>query len=377
MNIIVAPDTFKGSISAKDICVAVHKGISNVFSEAEVHLVPLADGGEGTLDSLMFASNGELITARVKGPLGHDIDAAYGVIKEEQTAVIELAQASGLTLIHPDVRNPLLATSYGTGELIRHALDSGYRKFVIGLGGSATNDAGTGILMALGLKIYDQTGELLPNGGGALLNAAYYDDSNLDSRLKESTFIIATDVTNKLCGPEGASAVFGPQKGAASQDVDLLDQALNQFAEVVYKQKGIDMRTMTGGGAAGGAGAGLMAFLDAEIKPGIDVIMDVMKLEQLMQDADLVITGEGRLDNQTLFGKVISGVCKAAQKYNVPVIALCGSLELEPKSLDQLGLLSAFSIVPGPCSLHESMEMAPKWIAERTEFILRMLKHKA
>lgn len=377
MNIIVAPDTFKGSISAKDICVAVHKGVSNVFPEAEVHLVPLADGGEGTLDSLMFASNGQLITTRVKGPLGHEIDAAYGVMKEEQTAVIELAQASGLTLIDPDARNPLLATSYGTGELIRHALNSGYRKFVIGLGGSATNDAGTGILTALGLKIYDQTGELLPNGGGALLNAAYYDDSNLDSRLKESTFIIATDVTNKLCGPEGASAVFGPQKGASSENVDLLDQALNQFAEVVYKQKGIDMRAMTGGGAAGGAGAGLMAFLDAEIKPGINVIMDVMKLEQLMQDADLVITGEGRLDNQTLFGKVISGVCKGAQTYNVPVIALCGSLELEPKSLEQLGLLSAFSIVPGPCSLHESMEMAPKWIAERTEFILRMLKYKA
>lgn len=373
VKIVVAPDTFKGSISAMDICSAVEEGISRVIPEAHVIAIPLADGGEGTMENMVFSSNGTIKQQNVRGPLGQQVNAAYGVLGDGQTVVVEMAQASGLTLIAHNERDPFAATSYGTGELIKNALDEGYRKFVIGLGGSATNDGGTGMLKALGMKLLKKDGTTLPEGGSHLHELAYYDDSGLDSRIKEASFTIASDVTNKLCGPQGASAVFGPQKGASPEMVQLLDQSLNHFAEIVLKQKGMDMREMEGGGAAGGMGAGLITFLQAEVKSGIEVIMEEIHFEAFIEDVDLIITGEGRLDTQTLSGKVISGVCKAAKKHNVPVIALCGGVEINSSELNELGLLSAFSIVPGPCSLEEAMKKAPHWIINQTESFMRIV----
>ncbi len=375
MKIVVAPDAFKGSISAMDICSAAEAGIFRVIPEAHVIAIPLADGGEGTVENMVFSSNGTIKQRNVRGPLGQEVNAAYGVLGDGQTVVVEMAQASGLTLIPHNGRDPFAASSYGTGELIKHALDEGYRKFVIGLGGSATNDGGTGMLKALGMKFLKEDSTSLPDGGGHLRKLAYYDDTSLDSRIKEASFTIASDVTNKLCGPQGASAVFGPQKGAPPEMVQQLDQALNHFAEIVLKQKGMDMREMEGGGAAGGMGAGLITFLQAEVKSGIEVIMEEIHFEAFIEDVDLIITGEGRLDTQTLSGKVIAGVCKAAKKHNVPVIALCGGVEINSSELNELGLLSAFSIVPGPCSLEEAMKKAPHWIINQTESFMRIVRN--
>jgi glycerate 2-kinase len=375
MKVVIAPDSFKGSISAKDVCTAIKEGIMTVFPEAEVKAVPLADGGEGTLENMVYASNGTLTSIQVNGPMGKEVSAAYGVLGDRETVVIEIAQASGLPLVKPEERNPYTASSYGTGQLIKHALDAGYRRFIIGLGGSATNDGGTGMLTALGLRLFNENGDLLPEGGGYLTQLSYFNDSELDSRFTESTITIASDVVNKLCGPKGASAVFGPQKGANPEMVEHLDHALYHFAEIVYKQKGIDIRKLEGGGAAGGMGAALMAFMGASVHSGIEVVMKEIDFEKHIQDADLILTGEGKLDSQTLSGKVIAGVAKTAKRHQVPVLVLCGGMDLEPASFDKLGILAAFSIVPGPCSLEEGMRNSPKWITERTETIMRIIRH--
>ncbi|MEK3992247.1 glycerate kinase [Robertmurraya sp. FSL R5-0851] len=374
MKIVVAPDSFKGSISARDICTAVEKGVLRVFPQASVVRLPLADGGEGTLDNLVFASGGTKFEVKVKGPLGKPVKASIGILGDEETAVIEMAQASGLPLVSEDEKNPLLATSYGTGELIKYALDRNYRKFIIGLGGSATNDGGTGMLKALGVRFLNSDGKELPEGGGALLSLDHFDDSDLDPRIKESSFLIASDVTNPLCGLNGASAIFGPQKGASTEDVTLLDQALLNFSEITQKQKEIDLCQIVGGGAAGGMGAALVAFLDASIQSGIDVIMEAIKFEEIIKDANFIITGEGKLDSQTLSGKVIAGVSKVAKKRRIPVIALCGGLQINSTQMDELGIIGGFSIVPGPCSLESAMQNSAKWTEERTEQILRITK---
>jgi len=374
MKIVVAPDSFKGSMSASEICSVVKKGIENVMPTAQVKEIPLADGGEGTMDNLVYSTNGTTRQVEVVGPIGKKITASYGILGDQETVIIEMAQASGLPILRPAERDPLHATTFGTGQLIKDALDQGYRKFIIGLGGSATNDAGAGMLRALGVTFYDKDHGPLPEGGGALNDLAFFDDSKLDQRLKEATFVVASDVTNKLCGPEGASAIFGPQKGATPEMVTILDRGLNRFAEVVLQQKGMDMRDVVGGGAAGGLGSAIVTFLHAEVKSGIHVVMDTVNFEEEIRGADLIITGEGRLDSQTLSGKVISGVCKVAKKYQVPVIALCGSLELEAKRFEELGLQSAFSIVSGPCDLAEAMEKAPHLIIERVEAIMRVIR---
>ncbi|MEH7492824.1 glycerate kinase [Neobacillus niacini] len=375
MKVVIAPDSFKGSISAKDICEAIKKGIFTVYPEAEVKAVPLADGGEGTLESMVYASNGTFRSVIVRCPMGKEVEATYGVLGDEETVIIEMAQASGLPLVKPEERNPYTASSFGTGQLIKHALNAGYRRFIIGLGGSATNDGGTGMLTALGVKFFKESSERLPEGGGYLKQLSYFNDSELDPRLTESTIIIASDVVNKLCGPDGASAIFGPQKGADPEMVEHLDQALSHFAEIVYKQKGIDIRELNGGGAAGGMGAALMAFLGAAVQSGIEIVMKEIDFEKQIQDADLILTGEGKLDSQTLSGKVIAGVTKIAHKYQVPVVVLCGGLDLDPASFDYLGILTALSIVPGPCSLEEAMRNAPTWITQRTESIMRIIRY--
>ncbi|WP_077624712.1 glycerate kinase [Sediminibacillus massiliensis] len=375
MKVVVAPDSFKGSVSAKDICLAVETGIKRVFSDAIVDQIPLADGGEGTMENLVFASNGSTYPVNVTGPLGDKVQAAYGVMGDGMTVVIEMAQASGLPLVPENKRNPMVTTSYGTGELIKHALHAGYRKFIIGLGGSATNDGGVGMLQALGINFYDENGKHISKGGRGLLDLKTYDGSGLDTRVKESHFTIASDVTNRLCGPNGASAIFGPQKGATPEMIDKLDMALNNFAEIVEKKTGINVKEMQGGGAAGGMGAALLAFLGAEIKSGINVVMEQTGFEERLKDADLLITGEGKLDGQTLSGKVIKGVCAPAVKQDVPIIALCGTVDIGTDKSNDMGLLCALSIVPGPCSLETALREAPAWITERTEAIMQIIKH--
>ena len=374
MKIVVAPDSFKGSIDAKNICFQVKNAILRVFPSANILEIPLADGGEGTMENMIYSSNGQMLEVEVKGPIGKVIKAKYGIMKDNETVVIEMAQASGLPLLQEKERDPRKATSYGTGQLIKHALDNGYRKFIIGLGGSATNDGGAGMLRALGVQFFKKDGSELEEGGSALTELSYFNDNNLDARLEECSITIASDVTNKLCGDNGASAIFGPQKGATPEVVKELDGALNHFANIVLQQKGIDMRELVGGGAAGGLGASLITFMQAEIRSGIDVVMEQLNFESQIKDAHLVITGEGRLDSQTLSGKVISGVSNVARKYNVPVIALCGGMNLDVCKYDELGIVSAFSIVPGPCQLDEAMENADKWIFERTENIMRLMK---
>ncbi|WP_163859187.1 glycerate kinase [Paenibacillus elgii] len=373
MKIVIAPDSFKGSLSALQLCGAVSSGIRSVVPDANIVELPVADGGEGTVDSLVHACGGIRVEVQVRGPLGEPVTAVYGILKDG-TAVVEMAQASGLPLVSEARRNPFAASSYGTGELIRAALDRGCRQFLIGLGGSATNDGGVGMLEALGVRWYGADGVPLPSGGGALAGLAGFDASGMDPRLAECRFTAATDVRNPLCGPEGASAVFGPQKGATPDMTQALDRALRQWADVIRRQTGVDVLTLPGGGAAGGMGAGLHAFLGAQLRSGIDIVLEKAKFEAQLRDADLVITGEGRLDRQTLSGKAIAGICRKARDAGVPVVALCGSLELPAEQLDELGLTAAFSIVRKPCDLQEAVGCAAEWASGAAAQMMRLLQ---
>ncbi|ARU60184.1 glycerate kinase [Tumebacillus avium] len=377
MRVVVAVDSFKGSLDAKGVCAAVRDGVRRVFADAEVVEIPLADGGEGTAEQLVYATGGFVVEEKVTGPLGTPVSAAYGVLGDGQTAVIEMAQASGLTLVADVARNPLVTTSYGTGELIVKALDRGYRKFVIGLGGSATNDGGAGMLSALGMRFLDAEGRELEAGGAALGQLSRIEVAGLDRRLVEATFVVASDVQNPLVGPAGASAVFGPQKGATAEMVQVLDAALDRLGEVVLAQRGIEIRHLPGGGAAGGMGAALAAFLQAEVRSGIAVMIEAVGLEGRLAGADLVITGEGRLDEQTLSGKVIAGVAQAAASQGVPVVALCGGLALSGAELARLGVAAGFSIVPGPCTLDMAMARTAEWTADAAERAMRLWKTAA
>lgn len=374
MKIILAPDSFKESMTAKKAAFAMEKGIKAVFPHAECIVIPMADGGEGTVESLVSMSNGELIKTEVLGPLGENVTAEYGLLDEDQTAVIEMASASGLQLIKPDERNPLLTTSYGTGELIKHALDKGVRRFLIGIGGSATNDGGVGMLQALGVSFKDQYGEELPFGGGALHRLYEIDMSGLDARLKKVQIDVACDVTNPLIGKSGASAIFGPQKGATPEMVTTLDKNLAHFAEIIKKQLGKDIAYMDGAGAAGGLGTGLMAFLNAQLKRGIDLVIEYTKLEDRIKEADYVFTGEGSIDGQTLFGKTPYGVANIAKKYSIPVIAFAGRVGDGVESLYDNGFHAIIGILKGVTTLEEALESGELNLTFATENICRVLK---
>ncbi|XEC96765.1 glycerate kinase [Paenibacillus tarimensis] len=374
MKVIAAPDSFKGSISAPDLCTSIRSGILAVDPSIEVVELPMADGGEGTLDTLRYATGGKAYACRVTDPLGRPVTASYGVLGDGQTVMIEMAQASGLPLLQDDERNPLITTSYGTGEMIRHALDAGYRKFIIGLGGSATNDGGAGMLKALGVQFTDRERNPVKEGGAGLERLASIDLSLLDPRVNESEFIIACDVTNPLIGSSGASAVFGPQKGATDQMVLQLDRALDRYGKVLLQATGTDVRQLPGSGAAGGMGAAFMSVIRAVNKSGIDMVMEAVHFEAHLQHADLIITGEGRLDSQTLSGKVIAGICRKAD--GVPVIALCGSMELSAAHMDEIGLTAAFSIVRGPCSLETAIANVSLWASRQAEQIVRLYAAK-
>jgi glycerate kinase len=372
MRILIAPDSFKGSITAKQLCMAIEQGIRNRYPDTDIVHMPMADGGEGTIESMVFALGGTTGKLKVRDPLGRDVLAQYGVLEDGHTAIIEMAQASGLPLLKTDERNPMIASSFGTGQLIRHCLDEGYRHILLGLGGSATNDAGMGMLMALGVQFLDSNGEALPEGGASLIKLERIDISTIDPRLQEARFTIVSDVNHTLCGNAGASYVFGPQKGATADEVSMLDQALQRFGDVVREQLNVDVTEIPGSGAAGGMGAGALAFLQADIRSGIELIMEYYRFDDQIKDADLLITGEGRLDSQTLSGKVIAGLCSRARTYNVPTVALCGSIQLSAKEMDVLGLAAGFSIVRGPCQLEEAFENAYEWARECTEQMMRV-----
>lgn len=371
LKILLAPDSFKGSLSSKEVCNALEEGIKKVIN-AEIIPVPIADGGEGTVEALVMSAGGEIIDAYVTGPLGEKVKAFYGILNDG-TAVIEMAASSGLYLIPEHMRNPLKTTTYGVGELIKLALERGCRKFIIGIGGSATNDGGAGMAQALGVRFLDIIGNEISYGGGELNKIEKIDLRNIDKRIYDSEFIVASDVDNPLCGERGASAVYGPQKGATPEMVKILDENLKHFAQIVTKTTGKDYSNIPGAGAAGGLGFGLMAFLNAKLKPGIEIVMEIAKLEEKIKDCDLVVTGEGNTDFQTVFGKAPAGIAKLAKKYGKPVIILSGGLGKNYKKLYDIGVTAFFSIVNKPMSIEEAMRSAYSLIVDRMEDIMRTI----
>lgn len=365
MKIVIAPDSFKESLSALEAANAIERGFKSVFPNADCIKMPMADGGEGTVQSLVDATNGIIEERIVTGPLGEPVKAFFGLMGDRKTAVIEMAAASGLHLVPVENRNPLVTSTRGTGELILAALDLGVEHIIIGIGGSATNDGGAGMVQALGGRLLDKSGNDIGSGGGALSQVDRIDLTGLDARLKDVQIEVACDVDNPLTGPRGASAIFGPQKGATPEMVDLLDKSLSHFADVAERTLGKSFRHIEGAGAAGGLGASLLAFLDADLKRGIHIVLDAVNFEEVVKDADLVITGEGRIDSQTVYGKTPIGVAKAAKKYGVPVIGIAGSLSLDSDVVYEHGIDALFSIVPGVITLQDAFEHAAHYM-ERT-----------
>ncbi|MFC4619433.1 glycerate kinase [Camelliibacillus cellulosilyticus] len=375
MNIILAPDSFKGCLTSVQVCRAMASGIQKVVPKAVITEMPMADGGEGTAASLVAATGGTFVKdVSVMDPLGRPIHASYGVTGNGQTAVIELAAASGLDLLKTSELDPRVTSTFGTGQLIRHALDKGFRSFIICLGGSATNDGGAGLLKALGFRFLDEEGQELAEGGLALNKLHTVDGSQADPRLREADFRIAGDVNNPLIGPTGASAVFGPQKGATPPMVTALDEALRQLADVIEQDYHLSVHNLKGAGAAGGTAAGLIAFLGAKLSSGAALVKQTIGFDErlLSQKPDLVLTGEGKIDVQTNFGKVIAGICHSAQPLNIPVIALTGATSGDLNPLYQAGLTAAFAIADGPLTFVESFEQAEKLIEKQTEQIMRV-----
>lgn len=371
MKIVIAPDSFKESLSANAVAEAIAAGWSSVYPEAEIGLYPMADGGEGTVDAVLAATGGERREATVQGPLGDPVAAHWGWLGKGQ-AVIEMASASGLHCVPSDQRDALKASSFGTGQLIAAALDAGATQIILGLGGSATNDAGVGLLQALGARFLDADDQPLAPGGAALLGLRRIDLDRLDARLNKVEFMIAADVDNPLCGPRGASHVFGPQKGATPEQVEKLDKALEHFANLLARVIGMDVRHEPGVGAAGGLGFAGLAVLHARFRPGIELVAELSGLAQAMQGADLVITGEGRLDGQSLHGKTPVGVARIAQRAGVPVIALAGSLGEGYQRLYEAGIDAAFSLTPGPMILQDAMAEAASQLQARAGDIARL-----
>lgn len=358
MKIVIAPDSFKESLSAVQVAEAIEAGFRGVFPDALYLKRPVADGGEGTVAALVAATQGRMVMARVRGPLGEETQACWGILGDGRTAVVEMAAASGLALVPPAWRNPLRATSYGFGELLRQVLDQGLRRLIIGIGGSATNDGGVGMLQALGVRFLDGQGQEIGPGAAALELLRRIDLAGLDARLRDCRLEVACDVDNPLLGPHGASRVFGPQKGATPQMVEHLEGHLAHLAQVVARDLQQDMTKIKGGGAAGGMGAALKVFLHAELRLGIAMISEAIGLDEALVDADLVITGEGRMDAQTVHGKAPAGVAALALRRGVPVIGIAGSLGEGFEALYRQGFTALFSVVPGPVPLEEALERA-------------------
>lgn len=371
--IVLAPDSFKESMTAKEVCEAMERGIRKANSQIRCIHVPMADGGEGTMQSLVDATGGRVYSKEVVGPLGNNVVAEYGILGNGEIGVIEMASASGIHLVDSEKRNPLITTTFGTGQLIKACLDKGVKKLLIGIGGSATNDGGAGFIQALGGRLLDENGDDLSYGGGALAKLHTIDLSNLDERLKYVSVEVACDVNNPLCGKEGASYVFGPQKGATREMIEILDQNLSHYAEVIKEQLGKDVISKEGAGAAGGLGAGLMAFLDVKLKSGIEMVIEYANLEEKVRDADMVWTGEGSIDFQTQYGKTPLGVAMIAKKYNKPVIALAGRVGNDIDVLYDKGIDAIFGIMRGVTSIEEALVKGPENVEKTSENIIRLL----
>lgn len=372
MKIIISPDSFKGSVSAIDVAKSIEDAILSVDGSVKTVTMPVADGGEGTIEAIASCVPTELHEVTVFGPMGEEATACFATIDNGQTAIIEMAQASGLPMVPASNRNPLLATTYGTGELMKAALDYGCKKMIIGIGGSATNDGGAGALMALGASFKNADGEELVLGGGALQELATIDLSEFDTRIYDVEIIVACDVTNPLTGTSGASHVYGPQKGATPEMVEMLDSALENFAVVSKQLLNKDYSICPGAGAAGGLGFALLAFCKAKFAAGIDIVLDVCGFEQELRDADLVITGEGRIDGQSVCGKVLYGIGMRAKEQNVPVIAIGGGVKEDSDALLDCGITAMFSIANGPMTLEYAMENGKKLIYQVAKNIIRV-----
>ena len=372
MKIVIAPDSFKDSLSAQGVADAIALGLVEVWPDAQLVKCPMADGGEGTVESILAACEGQLRRTRVKGPLGTTVDAAWGWLPQSLTAIIEMAEASGLQLVPPGQRDACISSTFGTGELIRAALDAGAQRVILAIGGSATNDGGAGAMQALGVKLLDAQGQTLAPGGLALAQLARIDLSDIDPRLTDVRFDIAADVNNPLCGPHGASAIFGPQKGATPAQVEQLDRALGHFAGLCAQVLGNDVRDEPGSGAAGGLGFAAKAFLGAQFKAGVEVVAELVGLADAVKGADLVITGEGRFDAQTLRGKTPFGVARIARQHGVPVIVIAGTLGEGYQALYEHGIDAAFALASGPMTLEQACTEAPRLLRERASDIARV-----
>ena len=375
MKIVIAPDSFKESMTAVEAAEHIEKAIKKVDETVTTVKVPLADGGEGTVDALVHSQNGKVVTHTVTGPLGDKITARYGII-HDKIAVIEIAAVVGLSLVPAEKRNPMKTTTYGIGELIDHALNQGIRSFFIGLGGSCTNDGGIGMAQALGAEIVNKDGEPVTFGGDGLAQVASVSIKGLDERLKQCTFQVASDVTNPLTGPDGATYIYGPQKGATNEMLARLDKAMRSYAAVLKRDVGIDVTSTTGAGAAGGLGAACIAFFGATLTRGIDLLAEMTNIEAHIKSADLVITGEGKIDDQTMFGKTPVGVANMAKNYGVPVIAMTGANKITSPNIYETGITAIFPIINEPMDLQKAMKESTSNIEKATENIIRLFLAK-
>ena len=374
LRIIVAPDSFKESLSARQVAMYISEGIRQILPSAEIVQVPMSDGGEGLIDCLLAGREGHVVIEEVTGPLGNRVQAKMGIIGDNETAIIEMAEASGLALVPVEKRNPLIATSFGTGELMRRALDEGCRRLIVGIGGSATNDGGAGMAQALGIKLLNSRHREIGYGAQGLLELETIDMSNVHPRLKGTEILAACDVSNPLYGATGAAYVYGPQKGAMPEMLPVLDQALVRLAKVVERDLKLDVHDLPGSGAAGGLGAGLVALTGGHLRPGLELVFNALNFESILAEgADLLITGEGQINAQTCYGKVPFGVARLAKKYGIPVLALAGSIGPGSEDLYGAGIDAMMSIVPGPVELEEAMARAGEMVREASSRAMRML----
>lgn len=358
MNIVIAPDSFKECLEARRVAEALARGIRHGRAQASIRLCPMADGGEGAIDVLTGAWGARILRRTVTGPAGTPVQARWALMPDNRTAVIEMAEASGLALLNPSRRQPLRTTTLGTGQSIAAALDEGAQRLIVCIGGSATVDGGCGMARALGVRFLDDRGRDVPEGGGALASIDRIDIDGLDPRLRETTVEAACDVDNPLCGPRGAARTYAPQKGAGPDDVERLEDGLRHLGDCILRDLGVDVRTLSGAGAAGGLGAGLVAFLGATLRPGVELIAEAVGLDDAVGGADLVITGEGRIDDQSLQGKVPVGVARVAKRHGVPVVAVCGEFSGDPEVLRDVGIDAAMALAEGPMGVADSIERA-------------------
>lgn len=373
MKIVIASDSYKGSCSTLEVANSIEKGIKRIYPKAEIIKIPVADGGEGTVDALVTARNGSYEEVEVMGPLGKTIKAKYGLL-DKDTAVIEMASASGLMLIKKEERNPLITTTYGTGQLILSAIEKGAKKIFIGIGGSATNDGGIGMAQALGVSFKDNKGNEIGYGGGKLKQIEKIDTRDMNPLIKEVEITVITDVMNPLCGLDGASHIYGAQKGASPEVIEILDENLKHYGAKIKEYLGKDILNIAGSGAAGGLGAGLIAFCDAKIRLGIDKVLDIVEIDKYLEGADLVITGEGQIDGQSIFGKVPIGVAKRAKKYNIPVMAIVGSEGEGASEVYSHNIDIIIDIINKPMTLEEAIKNVKPLLENAAEKAMRIMK---